>query len=147
MKTFSLNQHRLSLAAGLLLVSMCTSAHAEPLALQKIMKELGNDMQKITDGISREDWGWVEAAALRIADHPRPPMEERKRIISFIGADAGTFKSTDKKTHSTARTLATAAASENGEAAITAFATLQSSCLACHQVFRKRIQQHFYGQP
>lgn len=41
-------------ASGLLFAT--SGAHAaEPLALQQIMKDLGKNMQLITDGISRED--------------------------------------------------------------------------------------------
>jgi len=139
--------HQLSLVTGFVIISVCGQAHAEPLEIQKIMKGLGEDMQKVTDGISREDWGLVEVAALRIADHPRPPLEERQRIMGFIGADAAKFKSNDKKTHETARVLAKAAGREDGQAVIAAFATLQESCLTCHQNFRQSLQQHFYGQP
>lgn len=32
------------------------------------------------------------------------------------------------------------------ESMISSFATLQNSCLACHQSFHKMFVEHFYGQ-
>ncbi len=117
----------------------------EPLVLRKIMKDLGTDMQKIVDGISREDWSLVEQAAMRIADHPRPPLREKLRILAFIGTDMSKFKSLDKETHETARLLASRAKENDGRAVIETFAKLQLGCLACHQEFRQPLRQHFYG--
>ena len=60
---------------------------AKPLALRKIMQDLGKDMQAITDGIAREDWVLVAKTAPRIANHPQPPMGERMRILAFVGSN------------------------------------------------------------
>lgn len=119
---------------------------AKPLALRKIMQDLGKNMQAITDGISREDWEMVAKIAPLIADHPQPPMGEKMRILSFIGADAGKFKGHDEKSSLAAQELRQAAARSDGQSVISSFATLQNSCLACHQSFRKPFLEHFYGQ-
>lgn len=139
-------------AIGTLLTSTCLQAWADdagkarPLALRKIMQDMGKNMQVITDGISREDWEMVAKAAPLIADHPQPPMAEKIRILSFIGSDAGKFKSHDEKTHQAAQALEQAAVRSDGQSVISSFATLQKSCLACHQGFRKPFVEHFYGQ-
>ncbi len=117
----------------------------EPMALRAIMEGLGQDMQQIVDGVSREDWARVEQAAMRIADHPRPPLSERLRILAFVGTDMGQFKSLDEDIHATARKLAAEGQRGDGPAVIATFAELQSKCLACHQLFRQRFRQHFYG--
>lgn len=119
---------------------------AEPLALQGIMKDMGRNMQAIVDGLSREDYAKAERAALAIADHPQPPVGEKIRVMSFIGGSAPRFKAFDGETHDNAKALARASKSGNGEEAIAAFRKLQSSCLACHQVFRQPFQEHFYGK-
>jgi len=123
-----------------------TSSAAEPLALRGIMKEMGRNMQTIVDGLSREDYAVVEKAALAIADHPQPPMGEKMRIMGFVGGDTPRFKVFDGETHDNATALAKAAKNGKGEEAITVFHKLQSSCLACHQAFRKPFQEHFYGK-
>lgn len=137
---------------GALLASTCLQAWADdadkskPLELRRIMQDLGKNMQKITDGISREDWEMVGKIAPLIADHPQPPLVEKMRVLMFVGTDAGKFKEYDEKTHQAARALEEAAARSDGKNVIAAFANLQNSCLACHQSFRKPFMEHFYGQ-
>ena len=116
----------------------------EPLALRKIMSDLGKNMQTITDGISREDWKLVEKAASQIADHPQPPFVERIQILSFVGNNVSLFKAHDNKTHNAAIALDIAATEKDGYKVITAFSILQNTCLTCHQNFRKSFQEHFY---
>ena len=70
--------------------------------------------------------------------HARPAAE--------IVKTAGKFKSHDEKTHQVARALEQAAVRSDGQAVISSFATLQNSCLACHQSFRKPFVEHFYVQ-
>jgi len=91
----------------------CNQAHAgtvseqpsEPLVLKKIMQDMGENMQVIVDGISREDWELVEKTTPLIANHPQPLMEERVKVLSFINKDASKFKSYDGKTHESAVAL------------------------------------------
>ena len=136
---------------GTLLASACAQAWADdtdkvkPLALRKIMQDMGKNMQAITDGVSREDWEMVVRVAPLIADHPQPPLIEKVRILGFIGSDAGKFKSHDEETHQAARALEQAAVRSDGQSVISSFAALQNSCLACHQSFRKPFVGHFYG--
>lgn len=138
-------------AAGLLAAGPLTPALAEeasaanPLALRKIMRELGDDARNITDAISREDWARIKEISPRLAEHPHPPVGERIRVLTFLGADASRFKALDEGTHEAARALGEAAARGDGKAVIGAFANLQTNCLACHQSFRKPFIAHFYG--
>ncbi len=119
---------------------------AKPLELHRIMQEIGKNMQTITEAISRENWASVAKVAPQIAEHPEPPVIEKMRILTFIGTDMGTFESHDEITHQAARALEQVAARNDGQGVITAFANLQSSCLACHQSFRQSFVEHFYGQ-
>lgn len=142
-----------TLVIGLSGITLSTHALAEapldfsePLAIRGIMLQLGEEMQNVTAAITSENWTQVEKSAAWIADHPKPPMAERMRIMGFLGSDAGKFKGSDKKTHNAARALAENAKAKDGQAVISAFATLQSTCLVCHEEFRPAVQQHFYGQ-
>lgn len=119
---------------------------AEPLEFQKVMKELGNNMQTVTDGISREDWELVAKTAPLIAKHPQPSPDERQRIIAFMGAKMGEFKAFDMQTHDAAHDLEHAAHERNGQQVIEAFQKVQSACLSCHQAFRADFVEHFYGK-
>ncbi|MDD3814064.1 MAG: cytochrome c [Desulfocapsaceae bacterium] len=118
----------------------------EPLVLRKIMRELGKNMQQISDSIARENWALITKIALRIADHPKPPLTEKIRILAFIGSDAGKFRDYDEKTHQAGQELRRAAMQEDRTEVISAFATLQESCVTCHQSFRKSFQENFYEQ-
>jgi cytochrome c556 len=119
----------------------------EPLMLRRIMQELGEDMQTVTDGISREDWALVAETAPAIANHSQPSAIERMRILGFLGTDASVFRNHDKKVQQAALQLEKAAEGQNGDEVIAAFATLQNRCLACHQDFRKPFTAHFYTEP
>lgn len=131
-------------AAGLILAA--AGAHAtEPLALQKIMKDLGRNMQAITDGISREDWDQVAKTAPQIANHPQPPLSEKMRILGFVGSDMGKYRAHDRETHDAALAVGKAARTKDGPGVIAAFSVLQNACHACHQEFRKPFADHFYG--
>jgi len=142
----------LSLVAGLALAAANAPAPVEtdaqaakPLALRNIMRELGGNMQVITDGISRGDWALVEQAAVRVADHPQSPVSERLRIMTFVGTNASKFKAYDGETHGAAEAVAKSARARDGEATILAFQQLQTGCFNCHREFRKPFVEHFYG--
>lgn len=75
------------------------------LSLRNIMQELSNNMQIVTDAISREDWEQVAGTALQIANHPQPPIAEKMRILGFAGSNVSNFKSFDKQTHQAAKEL------------------------------------------
>jgi len=118
----------------------------EPLALQQVMRDLGKNMQVITDGISRGDWEQVAKTAPLIADHPQPPFSEKLRIMSFMGTNMGKFKAHDGETHEQALAVGKAANAKDGQSVILAFQQLQTSCYSCHSEFRKPFIEHFYGQ-
>ena len=136
-----------SIFAITLSVAHTQAQAAEPLELQKVMKELGKNMQVITDGISRENWELVAKTAPLIAAHPQPPMSEKMRIISFMGAEMSKFKAFDGETHEAAHGLEHAAHEKDGQKVIAAFQQVQTTCLNCHQTYRGKFVEHFYGAP
>lgn len=123
-----------------------TPDQAKPMALTGIMRDLGQDMQAVTAAIAREDWSKVATLAARIADHPQPPLAEKLRILSFVGKDTSRFRGYDEQAHEAGKQLEKAAQRRDGTATISAFADVQTACLACHQQFRKPFQDHFHGQ-
>ncbi|TNC95225.1 MAG: cytochrome c class II [Gallionellaceae bacterium] len=128
-------------------LSITHAQAAEPLELQKVMQELGRNMQVITDGISREDWELVAKTAPHIAEHPQPPVSEKMRIMKFMGPEMSKFKALDGKTHEAAHDLLHAANEKDGQKVIAAFQQVQTTCLNCHQTFRGKFVEHFYGAP
>lgn len=130
-----------------LALALSDAQAAEPLELQKVMKELGKNMQVITDGISREDWALVAKTAPLIAAHPQPPVSEKMRIMKFMGPEMSKFKAFDGETHEAAHGLEHAAHERDGQKVIAAFQQVQTTCLNCHQTFRGKFVEHFYGTP
>jgi len=130
---------------ALSLMSLAAQA-AEPLALQGVMKDLGRHMQTITAAIAYEDWELVARTAPLIAAHPQPPALEKARIISFMGSNMSKFKAFDMQTHEATHELQHAAQEKDGVQLIAAFQKVQTSCLGCHQAFRKPFVEHFYGR-
>jgi cytochrome c556 len=118
---------------------------ANPLALRKIMQELGRNMQAITGAISQEDWAKVAQIAPNVAKHPEPPLTEKVRILAYLGTNAPKFRGFDVQTHEAAHAMKEAALKNDGKAVIQSFARVQESCLGCHQGFRKSFVEHFYG--
>ncbi len=118
---------------------------AKPMALRTMMEKLGQDMQAVTGAISKEDWAMVAELAPRIAKHAEPPMSEKMRILSWLGADAGKFRGLDGQLHDAATAMGQAAQRNDGQAVIEAFSKTQQSCLACHQSFRHSFVEKFYG--
>jgi cytochrome c556 len=133
------------LAIGFAGTTACAHA-AEPLALQTVMKDLGRHMQTVTGAIARENWAAVEETAHLIGGHPQPPLSEKLRIISFMGANMAKFKAFDEQTHEASHEMAAAAQAKDGQKVISAFQKLQTSCLNCHQAFRPAFVEHFYGR-
>ena len=144
--TLSIAVTGLLLAGAAGLVSAETNeSETQPLALRTIMKDLGRNMQVVTDAISREDWQRVEITAPVIAKHPQPPRSEKMRILAFIGTDMARFKRHDEQTHDAAQALGRAAKDKDGTAVIAAFHQLQTTCYDCHRRFRQPFVERFYG--
>ncbi|MCL7744371.1 cytochrome c [Guyparkeria hydrothermalis] len=118
---------------------------AAPHEFHEIMEDLGDQMVGITEGITHEDWIRVAEHAEAIANHPRPPMSERVRIMAFAGTEVAQFKKYDKEVHEAASSLADTAAGGDGSAVISAFGRLQNGCLDCHAAFRSAYREHFHS--
>ena len=148
MKTVSVISTSLALGLALLTSSSLLQAETDekPMEIRKIMQGLSRDMQQVVAGTAKEDWQQVEQAASRIADHPKPPLSEKLRIVAFMGSKMADFKSHDDRTHNTAKELVSAASQQDARNVIRTFARLQSTCLDCHQNYRQTFQQHFYDQ-
>lgn len=121
------------------------SGASEVLYLRGIMNVLNENMMKVTDGVSRGDFARIEEASAAIADHERPPAEERSRIVEFLGPDARVFRETDELVHTEAGAMARAASEREMEGVLVHFSGVQKGCVSCHGEFKTRIIEHFYG--
>lgn len=133
------------LALSLFIAPSADAADRDPLELQRIMQELGEQMQFVAGAISREDWEAVAGAAPGIGKHRAPSFTEKTRIMAFLGSHAAEFRAADRLTHDAAMKMGRAAQRRDGEGVIQAYAEVQQACLACHQAHRKEFRAHFYG--
>jgi len=105
-----------------------------------MMQELGRQMGRLSEGIMADDMVLVASSAISIADHPKPPMSERIRIVSELGTDATAFRAIDTEVHDTAMAIHTAAKEGDRVEVTNGFHKLVNSCLACHTRFRGRLR-------
>lgn len=139
----------LMVAALLIPASILHAQAQEParsMVLRSVMQQLGRDIQAVTGAISSEDWALVVDLAPKIASHAEPPVGEKMRILTWLGADAGKFRGFDGQLHDAAIAMGKVASRGDGQEVIAAFGKVQQRCLACHQEFRQPFQEHFYGK-
>jgi hypothetical protein len=117
---------------------------ASELALRSIMRDMGSDVAEVAQSLAREDYEALERAANRLASHPQPPVEERARIITWLGARAARFRGYDQEAGEHAKALAAAARLRQGGPALEAFHKLQAACMGCHVEFRGPLRERFY---
>lgn len=116
------------------------AAAEEPAEMLDLMRELGQRMDRISDGIWREDYAAIAEAARYIANHPKPPMKQRKKIIGALGTDAPDFRAGDKRVHETALAVVEAAQEKRMAEVAAHFGRLTQSCVDCHANFRDRLR-------
>ncbi|MBE9532302.1 MAG: hypothetical protein IME98_05800 [Proteobacteria bacterium] len=112
-------------------------------SLKTIMTELEADMEGIVRGLNYGDFGAVETHALAVANHPKPPMAQRKEIMTFLGKEMNGFKKGDTLVHNAALKVAEFAKEENYTKVVVGYGVLLGGCVACHAKYRSRIVEHF----
>lgn len=135
---------KIGLAAALAF-SAPSLVFADDLEIRGIMKGLGTRTEEVVRGINTGDFDLIEKSALKIADHDKPSMIERLKILGFLGTKAGDFKSGDEVVHGAASKLAEAAKKKDTEAVIQSFGELMKGCNSCHSKYRGQIVERFYG--
>ncbi len=131
---------RLRFLLLLTLLLQLPAAQAGSNTLAEIMKELGTEMCRANQALLEEDFGQLAASARSIADHPRPGVTERLRVLGGLGSDVARFRSSDVRLNETALSLAQAADDADPEAAVQAYGQLLEQCMDCHASFRARVR-------
>lgn len=108
--------------------------------LLEIMQQLNADTLALTSAMMNEDWVAMEKAGKAIADHPKAPTEERKRIVSHLGERAAQFVAYDKTVHDAAMAITKAAAKQDLESVSHEYSTMIEGCTGCHADFRDEVQ-------
>ena len=91
-------------------------------------------IQRITDGLAREDWDMVAAGAGLIASSPTMQMQ-----CEHMGQGADGFTSLALDFHSRADRIVTAAGAKDPTATLVATADTLAACTGCHARFRQDV--------
>lgn len=127
--------------AAIIVILTAVSARAdEPPDLLHVMQQLGLDLTRISDGMLTENYAAVATAAAAIADHPKPPLAQRKKIIAGLGADAGRFRLGDQVVHDAALAVKDAARLKDNKLVLQRYVELVEGCMSCHTSFRERVR-------
>lgn len=91
-------------------------------------------IQRITDGLAREDWDEVAAASALI--EPSPQME---RMCEHMGAGADGFTEAALDFHRRAVAIGEGARAHDGPATLRATAHTLEACTGCHATYRQEV--------
>jgi cytochrome c556 len=137
----------INLAASSLLISSLsviadTKENKTPeVTFKNVMQGLLTNSLAINKGIFLEDFTMIEQAAAHIADHPKPDMAIRKKLMMNLGLEMGTFKSLDNVVHQSSVDIVSAAKEKNMEKVVKQYHQLIEGCLSCHADFKKRVSE------
>lgn len=91
-------------------------------------------IQRITDGLAREDWAEVSAGAALIASSPQMQMQ-----CEHMGAGAEGFTAAALAFHREADGIAAAAAARDVSQALAATTATLAACTSCHATYRQDV--------
>jgi len=91
-------------------------------------------IQQVTDGLLREDWQAIAAAAARIESTP-----QMARTCEHMGAGADGFTERALDFHERANAIGQAARAQDGRAVLRATADTLSACTGCHAAYRQEV--------
>jgi cytochrome c556 len=116
-------------------------AQNEP-SLKIVMINLEADMEAIVRALNYDDFETIKASAMKIADHDKPSMAQRKKIMGLLGNEMADFKEKDSFVHNSAVKVAEAAGDKDHNLVVERYAILLNGCTACHTKYRSKIVEH-----
>lgn len=108
-------------------------------SLKLVMQGLLKDTQSLTSAMLNEDFTLIATQANNIADHPKPSMATRKKLMKAMGSDMAKFKANDNIVHSAAVDIMKSAKQKNIQDVGENFKKMIGGCLSCHSSFKTRV--------
>jgi len=112
-------------------------------SLKLVMQGLLKDTQALTSAMLNEDFALVAVQANNIADHPKPSMAIRKKLMKAMGADMVKFKANDDVVHNAAVAIMKNAEQKNIKGVNENFNKMIGGCLSCHRLFKNKVSAIF----
>ena len=116
-----------------------TALAGEDESLKAIMQALRQNFLDVSDGFLLDDFDKVADGALAIAEHPRIPEEQARRVADELGPEMPVFKNFDVQVHELSLELYKAAQEGDRVAALAAYQRMFAACIDCHGAFRERV--------
>lgn len=113
--------------------------------LKYLMVALGQDMNRINDGLWHEDYEMIRNGAQAIAGHPRVPPEQMAAIREALDERFQQFVGFDQHVHGVAVELVDAAERRDLVDILNAYTRIQNGCTSCHTAFRDEVRAKLYG--
>ena len=131
-----------NVAASLPTDELAQLDHRQPVPLQPMMAwpQKQNMMQhlvaiqRITDGLAREDWEEITRASTLLEDSP-----QMRQMCEHMGAGAEGFTEMALDFHGRADAIGEAARARDGAAVLRATSNTLQACTGCHAAFRQEI--------
>ncbi len=114
-------------------------AKENQITFKDVMQDLLTDTQQITKGIILEDFQLIEQAANKIANHPKPDLAIRMKVVKTLGNEMGKFKAKDTVVHNSAVNILSAAKANDMNTITKEYQQLVNGCLACHAGFKEKV--------
>jgi len=137
----SVNKTTLLFLLLTLSVSISATEKVKEVTLKNVMQGLLTDTTVMTQGIFLEDFNMIERAASKIADHPKPAMALRMKLMKNLGSEMKNFKGFDSIVHNTAVSIKKAATEKNMPLVVAGYHQLIDGCQSCHSNFKQRVTE------
>jgi cytochrome c556 len=112
-------------------------------SLKLVMQGLLADTQALTAAMLMEDFTSIEKIAKEIADHPKPILETRMKLMKAMGAEMAKFKIHDGVVHGAAVDMVKNAQNKDIIAIGENFQNMIGGCVSCHSEFKARVSAIF----
>lgn len=127
------------IASAAIALVPATALTGEDDTLKGIMQALRQNFLDVSDGFLLDDFDKVADGALAIAEHPRIPDDQAKRVADELGPEMPVFKNFDVQVHELSLELYKAAQDGDRVAALAAYQGMFAACIDCHAAFRQRV--------
>ncbi len=123
--------------------SKAVSDKAKEASLKSVMQGLLTDTQQLTEAMLKEDFTRIAISAKNIAEHPKPSMAIRKKIMKAMGPDMIQFKANDGIVHNAAMNIVINAEQKNIKEIGEQFNQMIGGCVSCHSAFKNKVSALF----
>jgi cytochrome c556 len=108
-------------------------------SLKSVMQDLLKETQQLTAAMLNEDFTLIADTAKNIAEHPKPSMATRKKIMKAMGPKMIKFKENDDVVHGAAVKIVTNAQQKNISGVSENYKKMIDGCLSCHSMFKSEV--------